>query len=234
MEIVMDIKAIGFDVGHTLIKYNNPLNWGALYPLALRKVMEECEITETDYRMQSAISILNKYNTRVYPREYEVSSDNIFTEIFQAWEQEFDRIVKAKKAFYGFFQAGAICFDDTINVLTELTAKGIQLGFLTDVAYGMDNDYSLADIAAIKGYFKTGYTSVDVGFRKPNSAGYKMLLDSFDVLPFQMMYVGDEEKDIVGANNLGIISVLVNRSEHERLWGQTHTICVLSDLINLV
>lgn len=28
---IKGIKAIGFDVGHTLIKYNNPLNWQGLY-----------------------------------------------------------------------------------------------------------------------------------------------------------------------------------------------------------
>ena len=31
MQFKNEIKAIGFDVGHTLIKYNNPLNWQGLY-----------------------------------------------------------------------------------------------------------------------------------------------------------------------------------------------------------
>jgi putative hydrolase of the HAD superfamily len=70
----MEIKAIGFDIGHTLVKYNNPLSWKSLYPDALRKVMYDCRIDETDNKMELAIRVLSKYNTRENPREYEVSS----------------------------------------------------------------------------------------------------------------------------------------------------------------
>jgi hypothetical protein len=36
-----DMKAIGFDLGNTLISYENfPLNWQSFYADALRKVLE--------------------------------------------------------------------------------------------------------------------------------------------------------------------------------------------------
>jgi putative hydrolase of the HAD superfamily len=233
----MEIKAIGFDIGHTLVKYNSPLNWKSLYPDALRKVLYDCRIDKTDNKMELAIRVLSKYNTRENPREYEVSSDRIFKEIFDVWGEPYepyDGIIAAKNAFYGFFQADAVCFDDTVEVLDKLTASGIHIGFLTDVAYGMDNEYALADIAPIRSYFDIGFTSVDVGFRKPNTAGYKMLLAAFHLTPSQMLYVGDEEKDIAGANDTGITSVLINRSGEERYWGQKYTIRNLCELEELL
>jgi putative hydrolase of the HAD superfamily len=149
-------------------------------------------------------------------------------------DKPYDGIITAKNAFYGFFQADAVCFDDTVEILDKLTASGIHAGFLTDVAYGMDNEYALADIAPIRAYFDIGFTSVDVGFRKPNTAGYKMLLDTFNLTSSQMLYIGDEEKDIAGANSIGITSVLINRSSEERYWGQKHTIRNLCELEGLL
>jgi len=230
----MDIKAVGFDIGQTLIRYNHTLNWKSSYPFALQKVMKDCQIEETVGKIDLAINILMKYNTRENYREYEVTSDIIFKEIFDAWEQDYCKLAKAKKSFYNFFQAEAVCFDDTIETLSTLSARGIKLCFLTDVAYGMDNEYALNDIASIIECFDIGFTSVDVGFRKPNDAGYKILLQKLNISSSQMLYVGDEEKDIVGANNVGIGSVLINRDKENKNWGQQYTIQELSEILKIV
>ena len=230
----MAIFAVGFDIGHTLINYSNPLNWKSLYFDALEKVMSDCNIDKTDSRITSAIQILSKYNTREHYREHEVSSDIIFKEIFDSWGKDYTKIADAKESFYGFFQAGAVCFDDTVKTLGRLSAMGIHMGFLTDVAYGMDNKYSLKDIDEIRKYFDAGFTSVDVGFRKPNIAGYKMLLDAFNVSPSRVAYVGDEEKDVIGANNAGMVSVLINRGSEVKNWGQKHTIKSLDEILDII
>jgi len=230
----MPIIAVGFDIGHTLIDYNSPLSWKSLYPDALRKIMGICQLNEQEELLDSAIAVLSKYNTREHYREYEVSSDTIFREIFDAWGQDYGKLSDAKKVFYGFFQSSAVCFADTASTLEALSSKGLLLGFLTDIAYGMDNEYSLNDIAEIRHYFSAGFTSVDIGFRKPNVQGFKLLLETLDVLPSQMLFVGDEEKDIVGANNIGMISVLVNRDSDLKNWGQKHTVQNLNEILNLI
>ena len=230
----MPIKAVGFDIGHTLINYNAPLSWKSLYPDVLRKVMDVCQFAEQENWLESAVAVLSKYNTREHYREYEVTSDTIFKEIFDAWGQDYGKLSVAKEVFYEFFQSNAVCFDDTVSTLETLSANGFLLGFLTDVAYGMDNEYSLNDIAEIKHYFNAGFTSVDVGFRKPNAQGFMMLLDALDIQPSQMLFVGDEEKDITGANNVGIVSVLINKDADTKNWGQSHTIQNLSEILNLI
>lgn len=190
----MEIKAVSFDIGHTLIKYNNPLNWKSLYKPALVQVLEKCQFPESENHLQKAISVLSKYNTRENPRENEVNSEVIFSEIFDLWNQPYDLLALAKETFYGFFQAESICYDDTVDVV---------------------------------------FTSVDIGFRKPNKAGFIRLLQAFDITPSQMIYIGDEEKDIVGANALGIVSVLINRNGDCPNWSQNFTAHSLLDIQNL-
>lgn len=48
------IKAIGFDVGHTLINYRNPLNWRALYRPALEQAARGCGINLSDEMADAA------------------------------------------------------------------------------------------------------------------------------------------------------------------------------------
>ena len=228
------IKAVGFDIGHTLVKHVAPLSWKIHYPEALRKVMHDCQIDEASVNLDLAAAILSKYNTRENYRVYEVSSTTIFKEIFDAWRQSHEKLLIAKEAFYGFFQAEVEYFDDTASTLEALSSKGILLGFLSDAAYGMDNEYLLRDIEEIRHYFDVGFTSVDVGFRKPHQQGFKMLSEAFGVAPAQILFVGDEEKDIVGANNFGMISALVNKSSDERKWGQHYTIKNLGEIVTSI
>lgn len=232
------IKAIGFDVGHTLINYRNPLNWRALYRPALEQAARGCGITLSEEMVSSAIEILTKYNTRVNYREHEVSSDTIFGEILDKWQpcifQTRSCMETVKAGFYSFFQADANPYPEAADTLTALRQAGIKTGVLTDVAYGMDNRFSLRDLAALSDLIDVALTSVDVGYRKPHRAGFQQLMAALQVSPAEMMYVGDEQKDIAGASQLGITSVLVSRPATIPDYGQTHTIRSLRELLTII
>lgn len=98
----------------------------------------------------------------------------------------------------------------------------------------MDNKFSLKDIGPISKYVDIALTSVDVGFRKPNHHGFQMLLNSFNIKPSEMVYVGDEKKDIVGANKLNICSMLINRSDKMLDYGQDYTLNSLNEIIEIL
>lgn len=228
------IKAIGFDIGHTLISYRNPLNWRALYRPALEQAVRGCGVHLSEEMASTAVEILLRYNTRVNYREHEVSSATIFGEILNRWQLCLD-MDAVKTGFYSFFQADAAPYPDAADTLRALRRAGMKTGVLTDVAYGMDNKFSLQDIATLSGLIDVALTSVDVGYRKPHRAGFQKLMTALQVSPVEMMYVGDEQKDIVGANRLGITSVLVNRKETiPDDYGQTHTIQSLHEVLTLI
>ena len=75
------MHAVVFDIGETLVKYDKPLNWSSLYRPALEYMVEKEKITFTEDDYQKAIAILTTYNTRINPREQEVSSNDIFLQI---------------------------------------------------------------------------------------------------------------------------------------------------------
>jgi len=224
-------KAIVFDIGGTLVEYNKPLNWSALYRPAWEHISKECDynLTENDY--QHIIFVLSEYNTRINPREYEVSSTQIFTGILGGVDIPMDDMEKVKHLFYSFFRREVSVYPEVEDTLAALVEKGILLGTLSDVAYGMDNQYVLEDIATLKQFITYPYTSNDVGYRKPNVKGLQFLADKMKVDISEILFVGDEEKDIICANNAGAYSVLINREQCPKEYGQKKEIKSLDELL---
>ena len=233
MQFKNEIKAIGFDVGHTLIKYNNPLNWQGLYRSGLEHAAAGANVILSEDMILAATDVLLKYNTRVNYREWETTSDCIFNEILKRWGLQTD-LYTIKFGFYSFFKADAEPYPETIDTMKRLKQYGIKIGILTDVAYGMDNEFSLEDISVLSDFIDAAITSVDIGYRKPNSAGYLKLLESLKVSPNEMIFIGDEEKDMMGAEKFGIVSALINRGKEIKDFGQDYTLESLSDIFSVL
>lgn len=230
----MKIKAIGFDVGGTLVNYNKPLNWSAFYESAITFMCKKHNILLTTKRLNEAKKILEKYNTRINPREIEVSSQIIFEEIFQEWKENRKKVESAKKSFYDFFQREAFLYDDVKPLLKYCKSQKILCSTYTDVAYGMDDEISLKDIAEISDYIELKLTSVNVGYRKPNKKGFQIMLEKFKCLPEQMIYVGDEEKDMQGAKAVKMKTILINRNKEKKEFKQDYEISNLLEIIDIM
>lgn len=228
------IKGIVFDIGQTLVEYEKPLNWSKLYRPAFESVSEKCGYTFSESQYRYAEKVLTKYNTRVNPRDYEVSSDRIFTEILSGMDIPIEDLEKVKFHFYMYFRQDASVFPEVEKTLKGLTNKGILLGTLSDVAYGMDNVYALEDIGTIIRYIDYPFTSNDVGYRKPRAEGLKLLAEKMRIDIKEMAFVGDEEKDIVCAANAGAYSVLINRNDTNKNYGQNKEINSLDELFTMV
>lgn len=227
----MSIKAIGFDIGGTLVNYNKPLNWSASYKDAIKYMCEHNNIEFTEERFEKAKIVLTKYNTRVNPREKEVTSDVIFGEIFDKWNENKNNLIQVKKSFYEFFQREVTLYDDAKLLLNYCKENNIKCSVYTDVAYGMDDEYSLKDIEEIENYIDLKLTSENVGYRKPNKRGFEIMLERFDCKPEEMIYVGDEQKDIIGPQSVGMTAILINRDDKVKEFNQNCTVKSLEEII---
>lgn len=228
------VKVVVFDIGETLVKYNKPLNWSKMYRSALERMVEEnnMNFSESDY--EKSIEILTRYNTRLNPREIEFSSNKIFSEILTASNQNMNQIERCKNSFYSYFRNDAQLFYEVETVLKELEKRDIIMGTLSDVPYGMDNKYVLEDIKEIIDNFQYPYTSNDIGYRKPSDKGLKLIASKADVNITDVLYIGDEEKDILCAKKAGAVAVLINRSSKEKDYGQDYTISTLNGLMDII
>lgn len=225
------VKAIVFDIGQTLVEYKMPLNWSKLYRPAFESVAAKCGYAFSDNHYQHAGRMLAKYNTRIHPRENEVTSNQIFSEIISGMDIPAKDMEKVKFHFYSYFKRDAYVYAEVEETLKRLSDKGILLGTLSDVAYGMDNVYALEDIRAVIKYIDYPFTSNDVGYRKPRAEGLKFLSEKMQISVKEMAFVGDEEKDMMCAINAGAYSILINRSDRVKNYGQDKEISSLDELL---
>lgn len=230
----MKIKAVVFDIGQTLVYYPIPLNWSALYRPAFESIAEKYKLNIMENEYTHISETLTKYNTRINPREIEVSSNKIFSEILNGTYIPLEYLDVIKNDFYSFFRNDIQIYADAAETLQEIKSRNILIGTLSDVAYGMDNSYALEDIKPLLGYIDIPFTSNDVGYRKPNGKGLEILSDKMNALTSEMIFVGDEKKDMGCAINAGAVAILINRSDEEKKYGQNYEIKGLKELVDII
>jgi len=228
------IRAIGFDLGETLLTYRDtPLSWVSLYRSALKSVAQSCSCSPVDAQFLAAEAVLVQHNTRLNPRTEEIPAEEIFRRILDAWQLSPEVLAVAIEAFFCFFQQRLVAYDETFLTLTSLREQGFKIGVLTDVPYGMPRAFVQRDLidGGIAPLIDQLLTSVDTGFRKPEPHGFNALTKSLGVSPAEILYIGNEPKDVIGANAADIFSVLIDRENRDPAHGQRATIHSLSDII---
>lgn len=232
------IRAIGFDLGDTLLFYRDtPMSWVALYSDALAAVAEICKAQPSAEQITRAKEILTQHNTRVVPRTKEIPAEKIFSSILEAWELEPSQHTDAAiEAFFTFFQQRMSPYPETVHVLETLRARGFPTGILTDVPYGMPRTFVQRDVtgAGMTELFDVLLTSVEAGTRKPEPTGYLELAKRLGVTTREMLYVGNEPKDVIGAKQAGAWSAFLDRNRTNANHGQDFTLCALNGLVELV
>ncbi|WP_158606593.1 HAD family hydrolase [Paenibacillus ginsengarvi] len=227
------MEAIGFDLGETLIAYKNiPLSWECHYRKALIVIADQLRVASHKENLDVAEQILMRYNTRVHPREHEVTDVEIFEELVQRWGLSEDHASRALELFFSSFQQTCEVYADAFRVLKALRSKGIRVGILTDVPYGMNKLFVMRDIEPFRSFVDVIVTSVDAGFRKPRTEGFYQLANGLGTEPSRMMYVGNERKDVEGANRAGMKSVCIDRNGGKPGWGQALTVSNLDEILD--
>jgi putative hydrolase of the HAD superfamily len=234
----MPVAAVGFDLGETLLTYaNTPLDWTSHYAEALGFIGHKSGLALTKKDIAAGIRVLSHYNTRKNPRREEVSSDEIFRAVFEAWRLPADHsVTSATEIFFGFFQQRMVAYPEAVETLASLRARKIRIGVLTDVPYGMPREFVQRDLAGARltPLVDVLLTSRDIGWRKPEPAGFRALADELKVKPNALWFVGNEEKDIAGARSAGATAVLIDRAGGVPGWGQQHTVRNLREILSLV
>ena len=228
------LKAIGFDLGDTLIEYENlPLSWESLYPQALNELARFLGISLVPSKLGAACSCLRFYNTRVRPRVEEVTFSEILIDLLGCFKCSTDAPeLNCAAAFFSVFRQKLICFPDTILVLERARSRGLKIGVFTDVPYGMPREFVAEDVEAVglTPLIDVLLTSRETGMRKPSRVALEALSAQLKCSAEEMVYVGNERKDIEAALAFGCEAILLNRSGQRPVWGQDRTIVSLRDV----
>jgi HAD superfamily hydrolase (TIGR01662 family) len=100
---------------------------------------------------------------------------------------------------------------DAIPTLKNLREQGYRLGMISNTSDDR-NVQQLIDRWELRPYFDTILTSAGCGIRKPDKRIFQLALDYFGIPPEKTAMVGDLlEADILGANQLGMYSIWIQR-----------------------
>ena len=105
---------------------------------------------------------------------------------------------------------------DDVTVLEEL--HEYHVGIVTNGAHDnhTDSQFSKVQRLGLSKRIQSLTISDEVGVRKPNIKVFTVACERAGVLPKEVLFVGDSiENDIVGANRVGMTSVLINRKSDE-------------------
>lgn len=207
------IKAVFFDLYHTLVRYEPPRE--ELHAKALK-----------DFGIE--------VKPEIFRRPLVIADEFIFQEIARSPLSQ--RSEKDKIALYVRYQgillkeAGIeaseqlalgslskvrqldkklVLFDDVMPVLTDLKGKGLILGLISNAERDillLLNKLGLAPLLQVV------MTSQDVGFNKPQPEIFQEALKRAGVQPSEAVYVGDQyQVDVIGANQAGMKGILLDR-----------------------
>ena len=120
-------------------------------------------------------------------------------------------------------------YSDVIPTLDALSSNCI-LGLLS-------NGNTYPERIGLKDRFSYVIFAQDVGFEKPDPRIFKKALDKVDCAPHELLHVGDSlDSDVIGANNVGVISVWLNRDKRPNETGivPDFEISTLATILNLL
>ena len=101
-------------------------------------------------------------------------------------------------------------YSDTRTVLTELKARGLKLGILSNGPRAM---VVLKDSLAISDLLDFFFVSCETGVLKPDPESYRIAIETMGLLPEQIAYVGDgNDHELNGARDASLYAVRVRRS----------------------
>lgn len=230
----MSIKAVIFDIGGTLMEYRNMPNvWIDYYKTGFEFVRQKLGLNISDSDIEKSVEVLKSYNPRVKYREEDIPPEVIFGDVCAHWKCSFD-LDEVVDVFYRSMGLTPYIYPETIPVLEKLKAQRYIIATLTDVATGMPDELHKSYFPELMPYFDMYVSSLSCGYRKPNPKGLRDISEHFGLSPDEIIFIGDEEKDIVVAKRFGCKSVLIDRKGRGEQFGQDFTITDLDGLFDII
>jgi putative hydrolase of the HAD superfamily len=235
----MTIKGVIFDLGSTLIEFRG--EWSDIFQSMsadliayLRAHGYVMDFERFDRRYQE---VVDQFYTRgqqdwiEYTAEYTLR----YTLAEFGYPEVPDEVLKGGLA--AAYAAGELLwqpFYDAYETLDTLKARGYRIGLISN-ARDAANVARLIDQACLRPWLDPIVISANAGVRKPNPHIFKIVLDTWQLPPAQVVMVGDMlGADVLGAHNVGMRGVWATmQTEREANAAHVHTIAPDATIANL-
>ncbi|RJO62904.1 MAG: HAD family hydrolase [Dehalococcoidia bacterium] len=230
------IKAVFFDLYHTLMGYEPPREEAVAGTLgrigvkvsakSLRRPLVSAD--EFFYRETSKIPLKerNEEETMALWVSYQTV---VLKEAGIAPTPELIKNILAdmKKAKYEL-----VLFDDVLPALAALAARKLSLGLISNA----DRDISpLLEKLGVLSLLKVRLTSQEAGVSKPHADIFRLGAERMGVAPGEALYVGDQwVVDVQGARGAGMQALLLDRGGYFEEIPASEKISSLKEIINRI
>ncbi len=216
------MKAVMFDLGHTLINYHN--DWRGPERKAVGNVARlVCQ--ETGSKDENAVEVylldlLEQGRKRKLAEQIEIPLPDVLSDCYARFGCEIDDglLTEGMEAFYAVLLEKRELVPGAKEMLEDIQARGYSIGLISDVAWGLTSDFPMRDMKhyGLDEFFDDFVFSTDVGIRKPNPRIFKLAMFNIGAKPEESIYVGNNlQADIKGALNVGMTAVLKRSDFYE-------------------
>jgi len=210
----LTIKAVLFDMGNTLIKYDvdtfKEVFQRVLISLGISRSLDEIKIAFLNSEKEAKdINLLSSFG-KIKCEEYWHKWDSLVLKHLKITDnEELARIVQSR--WFDFVDS--TLYPEVKEVLSELKQRGLKLGLISN-GYEEEINLILEKADLEKTIFNIIVGVDTIRKAKPNPDIFKYAISKLNVKLEEAMFVGDNvEADYKGAENAGIHALLIDRTE---------------------
>jgi putative hydrolase of the HAD superfamily len=207
------IKAVFFDLYHTLVHYEPPqeeLEAKALKDFGIDvspEVLRRPLVTANEFIYQEIIR--RPLSQRSQEEKMALYAQYQRIVLKEAGVEASEKLVLALLGRMQQAKMKLVLFDDVAPALDKLKARGLILGLISNVERDIT---ATLDELGLTSWLDVVVTSQDSGFVKPRPEIFQEALKRAKLQPSEAMYVGDQyQVDVIGANKAGMKGVLLDR-----------------------
>ncbi len=213
----MVIKAVLFDMGNTLVKYDveifEEVYHRILTSMGISRSIEDIKRaflkTEKEAKDLGLLSSLGKIRCEEFWHQWD---SIVLKHLSIAKNEELAKIVQSK--WFDFMDS--TLYPEVREVLSELRRRRLKVGLIS-TAYEEEIHIILKKTGLEKTAFDIIVGVDTIKKAKPNPEVFKHATRKLNVEPEETMFVGDNiEADYKGAENAGMHPLLINRTEKEQ------------------
>jgi putative hydrolase of the HAD superfamily len=210
---VFMIKAVFFDLYHTLVRYEPPqeeLEAKVLKDFGIDvspEVFRRPLVTADEFIYQEIAR--RPLSQRSQEEKMALYAQYQGIVLKEAGIEAGEKLVLGMLGKMQQFKMKLVLFDDVVPALNDLKGRGLILGLISNVEKDMT---ATLDELGLPLWLEIVVTSQDSGFNKPQPEIFQEALRRAGVQPAEAMYVGDQyQVDVIGANRAGMKGVLLDR-----------------------
>lgn len=219
----MELKAVVFDLGGTLINYTGPYDkWPDLEAPgfeAAYNYLQGIGLELPSFRRicDTGFAMLPERWQLAAAGERNLRLVDLLGDVLQACDANHvpdHLLAQAAEDYMSAVRAQATVMPAAAETLMAVRDAGYRLGLLSNTMFTGEAHRHDLDRFALSDYFDTMLFSADVDKWKPTVAPFHQVLNELGVRPEEAVYIGDDPaSDVVGGRRAGMVTIHIQSSQ---------------------